>query len=34
MSEIKITLAAFADEADAELSGQIAAIKRNGLSRI
>lgn len=34
MSEIKITLAAFADEADAELSGQIAAMKRNGLSRI
>ena len=33
-SNYTTSLAAFADEADAELSGQIAAMKRNGLSRI
>ena len=34
MSEIKITLAAFADEAAGDLQGQIRAMKRNGLTHI
>ncbi len=34
MSEIKLTLAAFTDEASDSLQGQIEALKRNGLSHI
>ena len=34
MNEIKLTLAAFADEAAPDLAGQIRAMKRNGLSHI
>lgn len=34
MQEIKLTLAAFADEASSDLCGQIAAMKRNGLTHI
>lgn len=34
MSEIKLTLAAFSDEASDRLAGQITALKRNGLSHM
>jgi len=34
MQEIMLTLAAFADEASSDLCGQIAAMKRNGLTHI
>ena len=34
MSNIKLTLAAFADEASGDLNGQIEAMKRNGLTHI